>query len=135
MRLASGKRVEVILQKQVKIPGPDHPISVALHTKRVRVKFSGVVLAETSRALVMEERGYPNVFYVPREDADQSLLIRTAHSTYCPYKGDASYFSIRVGDRVSENAIWTYEAPYDAVASIKEYLAFYPARVDSIDEI
>ena len=127
--------MEVILQKQVKIPGPDHPISVALHTKRVRVKFSGVVVAETSRALVMEERGYPNVFYVPREDADQSLLIRTAHSTYCPYKGDASYFSIRVGDCVSENAIWTYEAPYDAVGSIKEYLAFYSARVDSIDEI
>ena len=83
----------------------------------------------------MEEGGYPIVFYIPREDADQSLLIRTAHATYCPYKGDASYFSIGVGDRVSENAIWTYENPYDAVDSIKEYLAFYPNRVDAIEEV
>jgi uncharacterized protein (DUF427 family) len=123
------------VQKPVKIPGPDHPISVAPHPKRIRVTFNGRVVAETSRALVMEEGGYPIVFYIPREDADQSLLVRTAHATYCPYKGDASYFSIGVGDRVSENAIWTYENPYDAVAPIKERLAFYPARVDSIDEI
>jgi uncharacterized protein (DUF427 family) len=123
------------VEKPVKIPGPDHPISVAPHARRVRVKFNGVIVAETTRALVMEEGGYPNVFYIPREDADQSLLVRTAHATYCPYKGDASYFSIGVGDRVSENAIWTYENPYDAVAPIKERLAFYPARVDSIDEI
>ena len=123
------------MQKLVKIPGPDHPISVAPHARRVRVKFNGVVVAETSRALVMEEGGYPNVFYIPLEDVDQSLLVRTEHSTYCPYKGDASYFSIHVGDRISENAIWSYETPFDAVAPIKEYLAFYPARVDSIDEI
>ena len=123
------------MQKPVKIPGPDHPISVAPHARRVRVKFNGVVVAETSRALVMEEGGYPIVFYIPREDADQSLLLRTPHATYCPYKGDASYFSIGVGDRVSENAIWTYENPYDAVASIKEYLAFYPNRVDAIEEV
>ena len=123
------------MQKPVKIPGPDHPITLAHHPKGIRVTFNGRVVAETGRALVMEEGGYPIVFYLPREDADQSLLIRTAHSTYCPYKGDASYFSIRVGDRISENAIWTYEAPYDAVAPIKERLAFYPARVDSIDEI
>jgi uncharacterized protein (DUF427 family) len=123
------------MQKPVKIPGPDHPITLAPHPKRIRVTFNGRVVAETGRALVMEEGGYPMVFYLPREDADLSLLIRSAHSTYCPYKGDASYFSIRVGDRISENAIWTYERPYDAVAPIKERLAFYPARVDSIDEI
>jgi uncharacterized protein (DUF427 family) len=123
------------MQKPVKIPGPDHPITLAPHPKRIRVTFNGRVVAETGRALVMEEGGYPMVFYLPREDADLSLLIRSAHSTYCPYKGDASYFSIRVGDRISENAIWTYETPYDAVAPIKERLAFYPARVDSIDEI
>jgi uncharacterized protein (DUF427 family) len=131
----SPKRVGVVLQKPVKIPGPDHPISVAPHAKRVRVKFNGVVIAESSRALAMQERGYPLVFYIPRDDADRSLLVRTEHSTYCPYKGDASYFSIRVGDRISENAIWSYETPYDAVAPIKEYLAFYPNRVDGIEEV
>jgi uncharacterized protein (DUF427 family) len=123
------------LFKPVKIPGPDHPISVAPHAKRVRIKFNGVVVAETSRALAMDEGGYPLVFYIPRDDVDRSLLIRTEHSTYCPYKGDASYFSIRVGDRISENAIWSYDAPYDAVASIKEHLAFYPNRVDGIEEV
>jgi uncharacterized protein (DUF427 family) len=123
------------LHKPVKIPGPDHPISVAPHAKRVRVKFNGVVVADSSRTLVMHEGGYPLVFYIPRADVDGSLLVRTEHSTYCPYKGDASYFSIRVGERTSENAIWTYETPFDAVAPIKEYLAFYAARVDSIEEI
>jgi uncharacterized protein (DUF427 family) len=130
-----AKRVGVVLQKQVKIPGPDHPVSITPHVNRVRVKFGGAVVAETARALAMRERGYAVVFYIPREDADQSLLIRSAHSTYCPYKGDASYFSIRVGDRISENAIWTYETPYDAVSSIKERLAFYPNRVDVIEEV
>jgi uncharacterized protein (DUF427 family) len=123
------------MQKPVKISGPDHPIALAPHPKRVRVKFFGHVIADTTRALAMQEGGYPTVFYFPREDADPSLLVRTDHATYCPYKGDASYFSIRVGDRVSENAIWSYEAPYDSVAPIKNYLAFYPNRVDAIEEI
>jgi uncharacterized protein (DUF427 family) len=119
----------------VKIPGPDHPITLAPHPKSIRVTFNGRVVAETSRALVMHEIGYPIVFYIPREDTDGSFLVRTEHSTYCPYKGDASYFSIRVGDRVSENAIWSYETPYDAVAAIKERLAFYSNRVDVIEEV
>ena len=123
------------MQKPVKIPGPDHPISLAPHDKRVRVTFNGVVIAETARALVMHEGGYPIVFYVPREDVDQSLLVRSNHATYCPYKGDASYFSIRIGDRISENAIWSYENPYEAVAPIREHLAFYRNRVDAIEEI
>jgi uncharacterized protein (DUF427 family) len=123
------------MQKPVKIPGPDHPIAIAPHAKRVRVKLGGRMVADTTRALAMEERGYPTVLYIPRQDVDQSLLVRTEHVTYCPYKGDASYFSIQTGDRVAENAIWSYEAPYDAVASIKEYLAFYPNRVDSIEEV
>ena len=123
------------MRKPVKIPGPDHPIALAPHTKRVRVKFNGRVIADTARALAMQEGGYPTVLYVPREDADQSLLVRTDHATYCPYKGDASYFSIQSGDCVAENAIWSYEAPYDAVASIKEYLAFHPNRVDAIEEV
>jgi uncharacterized protein (DUF427 family) len=123
------------MQKAVKIPGPDHPISLAPHDRRVRVTFNGMVIAETSRALAMYEGGYPVVFYIPREDADQSLLVRTDHATYCPYKGDASYFSIHANGRTSENAIWSYENPYEAVAPIGERLAFYRNRVDAIEEI
>jgi uncharacterized protein (DUF427 family) len=123
------------MQKAIKVPGPDHPIALVPHTRRVRVSFNGRIVAETARAIAMHEGGYPIVFYIPREDANQSLLVRSDHTTYCPYKGDASYFSIRAGDRVAENAIWSYETPYDAVGSIKEYLAFYPNRVDAIEEI
>ena len=84
--------------------------------------------------MALFEAAYPAVQYVPREDADMSLLERTAHKTHCPYKGDANYFSIKTGDRTAENAVWTYEAPFPAVAEIAGYLAFYPSRVDSIDE-
>jgi uncharacterized protein (DUF427 family) len=119
----------------MKQPGPDHPIAIEPSARRVRVTFNGRVVAESARALWMRERNYPPVLYLPREDADGSLLERTAHTTCCPYKGDAAYFSIRAGDRVAENAIWTYEQPYPAVAAITNYLAFYSARVDSIEEI
>src|ERR1700724_381823 len=80
-------------------------------------------------------RGYPPVYYLPRNDADMSLLVRTTHYTYCPYKGDCTYYSIPIGGSKSEYAVWTYEKPYEAVASIKEYLAFYPSRVDAIEVI
>jgi uncharacterized protein (DUF427 family) len=119
----------------MKVPGPDHPITVDPNSRRVRVTFNGRVVAESARVLLMREGKYPPVFYIPRKDADAELLERTDHSTYCPYKGNASYFSIRAGDRVSENAIWTYEQPYPAVAGIKDCLAFYPNRVDSIEEL
>ena len=119
----------------MKVPGPDHPITVEPNSRRVRVTFNGEVVAESTRSLVMRERNYNPVIYIPREDADASLLVRTDHTSHCPYKGDASYFSIRAGDRVSENAIWTYEQPYSAVAEIKYCLAFYPSRVDSIEEL
>jgi len=119
----------------MKVPGPDHPITVEPNSRRVRVTFNGEVVAESTRSLVMRERNYNPVIYIPREDADASLLVRSNHTSHCPYKGDASYFSIRAGDRVSENAIWTYEQPYSAVAEIKGCLAFYPNRVDSIEEL
>ena len=83
----------------------------------------------------MLEGNYPPVFYLPREDADASLIERTSHSSYCPYKGHAAYYSIRAGGRVAENAIWTYEQPYPAVAAIRNCLAFYPSRVGSIEEL
>ena len=85
-------------------------------------------------ALTLQESTYPPVQYIPREDVDMTRLARTTHATYCPYKGDASYYSIRTERGVVENAVWSYESPYDAVASIKDHLAFYPNRVDRIEE-
>jgi uncharacterized protein (DUF427 family) len=120
--------------KPVKIPGPDHPITVARNPKRVVVTLAGRVIADTRDALTLKEASYPAVQYIPRKDVDMTLLERTDHATYCPYKGDAGYFSIPVGGDRSVNAIWTYEAPYDAVRVIKDHVAFYPDRVDAIEE-
>ena len=119
--------------KEIKIPGPDHPITISPAEAKIRVTVAGRIVAESTRALRLEENGYPPVYYLPRNDADMSLLTRTSHYTYCPYKGDCTYYSIPVGETKSENAVWTYERPYEAVASIREYLAFHPARVDSIE--
>jgi uncharacterized protein (DUF427 family) len=120
--------------KPIKIPGPDHPITIELATSRVVVTLAGQVIADTSEALTLREASYPAVLYVPRKDVDMTLLARTNHETYCPYKGDASYFSIPVGGERSTNAVWTYENPYHAVAAIKDCVAFYPDRVDAITE-
>lgn len=117
------------MNPRMKIPGPDHPITVAPNPKRVRVSIGGDVIAETTRALTLKEANYPAVQYIPREDAVPSKLQRTQHTTYCPYKGDASYFSIASGSKVLDNAIWTYETPYDAVKEIAGHLAFYPDKV------
>lgn len=119
----------------MKQPGPDHPITVAPNPKRVRVTFHGAVVADTTRALTLREASYPAVQYIPREDADMALLERSARSTHCPYKGDAAYFSILAGGRRAQDAIWTYESPYPAVAAIAGHLAFYPDRVDRIEEL
>jgi uncharacterized protein (DUF427 family) len=119
--------------KEIKIPGPDHPITISPANGKVRVTVAGRIVAESTRALRLEEMGHPRVYYVPRSDADMSLLIRTTHYTYCPYKGDCTYYSIPIGGTKSEYAVWTYEKPYEAVASIREHLAFYPSRVDAIE--
>lgn len=118
--------------KPVKLPGPDHPITVAPSSAHVRVRVAGRTVADSQHALSLQEADYPAVLYVPREDVDQSLLERTDHTTYCPYKGDATYYSIPVGGERSVNAIWTYESPHPAMAQIKDYVAFYPDRVDEI---
>lgn len=117
----------------MKQPGPDHPIGISQYVGRVRVIFAGRTIADTTRALALKEARYPPVYYVPREDADMALLTRAAHSTHCPYKGDASYFSITADGRAAENAVWSYEAPFPAVAAIKDHLAFYPDQVDKIE--
>ena len=120
--------------KEIKIPGPDHPITISPAEAKVRVTVAGRIVAESTRALRLEEMGHPRVYYVPRSDADMSLLIRTTHYTYCPYKGECAYYSIvGAGDR-AVNAVWSYEAPYEAVGAIKDYLAFYPDRVDGIEQ-
>ncbi|WP_374370669.1 DUF427 domain-containing protein [Dongia sp.] len=116
----------------MKIPGPDHPITIARHSGRVVVKAAGRVIADSTNALVLREAQYPPAYYIPREDADMHSLEPSSHSTYCPYKGPCSYFSIK-GSELGRNAVWSYETPYDAVADIKGHLAFYPDRVDSIE--
>ncbi|WP_343675048.1 DUF427 domain-containing protein [Paraburkholderia heleia] len=117
----------------VRIPGPDHPITVEPAHARVVVKAGGRVVADTLRALTLREASYPAVFYIPREDADMSLLSRTEHKSWCPYKGEASYYSITPGGARAVNAIWSYETPHEAVSVIRNHLAFYPDRVDSIE--
>jgi uncharacterized protein (DUF427 family) len=118
--------------RKVLIPGPDHPITVTPNAKRVQVKLNGQVIADTTRALTLQEAAYPPVQYIPREDVDMGLLQRTDHGSYCPYKGEASYFSIPSGGEQTANAVWSYEQPYESVAGIKDHLAFYPDRVELI---
>ena len=122
------------VMKTIKIPGPDHPITIERNLKRVVVSIGGKVLADSRDALILREVGYPAVQYIPRNDVDMTLLERSAHATYCPYKGDCAYFSIPSGGDGAINAAWSYEAPYDAVAAIRNHLAFYPKRVDAIEE-
>ena len=120
--------------KAVEIPGPDHPISVERNANRVVVTAAGRIVADTQKALTLREASYPPVQYIPRKDVDMTLLARTDHATYCPYKGDCAYYCIPLGGVRSTNAVWTYESPYPAVAAIRDYLAFYSDRVDAIEE-
>ena len=119
----------------MKLPGPDHPITIARNGKRVRVSFAGKVIADSTRTLTLREVGYPPVNYIPRADVDMAALTPTAHASHCPYKGDASYFSISANGKTADNAVWSYEVPYPAMAAIKGHLAFYPNRVDTIEEV
>jgi uncharacterized protein (DUF427 family) len=113
---------------------PDHPITISPNPNRVRVMFGGKVVADTTKALSLKETTLPEVAYIPRADVDMSLLSRTTHSTHCPYKGDASYYSIKADGKVAENAIWSYEAPIADVKEITGYVAFYRNRVDAIEQ-
>jgi len=113
----------------------DKPITIALNPKHVRVLFDGRVVADTARALMLKEVDMPAVQYIPRQDVDMTLLERTKQKTHCGYKGDASYFTIRAAGRTAENAVWSYEDPYPDVAAIKDHLAFYPDRVERIEEL
>lgn len=122
-----------MVSTSVKIPGPDHPITIAPTLGRVVVRAGGRVVADSLSALTLTEGSYPPVQYIPRGDVDMTLLVATDHTTHCPYKGDASYFSIPAGGDRAANAVWSYETPHDAVARIAGHVAFYPNRVDAIE--
>jgi uncharacterized protein (DUF427 family) len=118
--------------RSILVPGPDHPITITPNPAHITVRVAGHVIADTRAALTLQEASYPAVHYIPCEDVDMTQLQRTAHATYCPYKGECSYYSIPAGGARADNAVWRYESPHQAVALIKNYLAFYPDRVDAI---
>ncbi|CUY44473.1 Domain of uncharacterised function (DUF427) [Serratia marcescens] len=118
--------------KPVKIPGPDHPITLTRHPTRVVVRAGGQTLADSRHALILQEATYPPVFYFPREDVNMALLQKNEHVSYCPYKGDCSYFSFALNGEQEANVAWSYEMPYNAVVAIKDHLAFYPDKVAEI---
>jgi uncharacterized protein (DUF427 family) len=120
--------------KPVLEPGPDHPITIERNDHRVVVSVAGRVVADTTSAMTLREAAYPPVQYIPLADVDTSLLEASDHTSYCPYKGDASYYSIPAGGERSANAVWEYRDPRPAVAEIKGCVAFYPDRVDAIVE-
>ena len=121
-------------EKQVKLPGPDHPISIQRNPTRVVVSVAGRVVADTHNALTLREAAYPPVQYIPAEDVDFSQLEQSDYVTYCPYKGDCNYYSVPAGGKKSVNAVWSYEDPFPAVVQIRGHVAFYPERVDEIAE-
>ncbi|MBR1169949.1 MULTISPECIES: DUF427 domain-containing protein [Bradyrhizobium] len=118
----------------MKLPGPDHPITITPNPRRVRVTAGDIVIAETSKALTLKEARYPAVQYVPREDTNMAVLERTDRVTHCPYKGDANYYSVKADGKTLDNAIWTYETPFPAMTEISGHLAFYPDKV-KIEEV
>jgi uncharacterized protein (DUF427 family) len=119
----------IVADKIVKQPGPDHPITVTPDTSRVTVTAGGRLLADSTHVLRLQESTYPPRYYFPLADVDTSRLVATDHYTYCPFKGDCSYYSITgIGDQ-GTNAVWTYRAPHPAVAEIADHVAFYPDRV------
>lgn len=117
-------------EKQVLVPDEGHPITITPTSGRVVVTLGDRTVADTTSALTLQEASYPPVQYVPLADVDAGLLERTDHATYCPYKGDAGYYSLVVDGNTHANAVWAYERPYDAVAEIAGHVAFYPDVAD-----
>ncbi len=119
--------------RPIKIPGPDHPITIEPNPGRVVVSIGGRQLADTREALTLSEAGYAAVQYIPLGDVNRELLTPSDHESYCPFKGEASYYSIPSAGERGLNAVWEYREPYDAVAKIGGHVAFYADRVE-IDE-
>jgi uncharacterized protein (DUF427 family) len=120
--------------RPIKQPGPDHPITIETNPARVVVTVAGRTIADTRNALTLREAGYAPVQYIPLADVDRAQLQPSDHESYCPFKGDASYYTLPAGGERSVDAVWTYREPFAAVAAIKDHVAFYPDRVDSIAE-
>ncbi len=120
----------------MKTPGPDHPITITPNARQVRVRFQDHVIAASKNVLTLQEANYPPVHYFPRADVETGFISKTTHHTECPYKGEASYFTLYMNGDMLENAVWSYEAPYPAMEQIKDMLAFYPNKFDvyEIDE-
>ncbi|BCJ32154.1 DUF427 domain-containing protein [Actinocatenispora sera] len=118
------------MTRERKIPGPDHPITVAPSTARVVVRLGDTVLADTTSSVELREAGYPPVHYLPPDALDPAVLRPTDTTTYCPYKGEASYYTLAVDGGEAIDAVWTYRTPYPAVEQIAGHLAFYPNKVD-----
>ena len=112
------------------VPGPSHPITMTPHDGRVVVRVNGTVVADTTRALDLNEASYPAVVYVPLDDVDQSALAPSATGSYCPFKGEASYYSLAVGGTEIPDVAWYYPQPYDAVGEIAGHVAFYADKVE-----
>ena len=109
---------------------PDYRVDLDPSAERVRVRFAGEVIADSEKTVWVRETRHDPVVYFPREDVSFEHLERTDHKTFCPFKGDASYWTIRVGDRLEENAVWSYEDPFDEVAGLKGCVSFYADRVE-----
>lgn len=122
------------MERTVRTPGPDHPITVEPNPSRVVVRAGGRVIADTTRALTLREASYPAVQYIPLADVEAAALEPTDSRTYCPYKGDASYFSLATEQGPVADAVWTYDKPYDAVGEIAGHVAFYPQHVELTEE-
>ena len=118
------------MSRTVLIPDATHPITVTPTGSHVTVRVGETVVAETDSALSLAEANYPVAQYIPLADVNQTLLERTTAQTYCPYKGDASYYSVKTQDGTEADLIWTYEHPYPAVAEIAGHVAFYPNRAE-----
>ena len=121
--------------KPIRQPGPDHPIRIERNPARVTVTVDGQVIADTSDALTLWEANYPPVHYIPLRDVVAGMVQPTDHYTYCPYKGDCSYYTVLVGGPRTDNAVWAYDADYEAVAAIRGHVAFYPNRVDIAEAV
>ena len=120
-----------------KAPGyashPGHRVDLSPVRQRVRVTFAGETIADSSHPVAVDESNHGRVLYLPRADVRMDLLTRTEHTSHCPFKGDASYWTVTVGDKTAQNAVWSYEQPFDEAAGLRDLLAFYPDRVDAID--
>jgi uncharacterized protein (DUF427 family) len=117
----------------MKLPSPEHPITITQNPRRLQLLFQGHLIADTRGALTLQEAAYKPVQYIPREDVEMSVLSRTEHHTHCPYKGEASYYTVSRDGLIAENAVWSYEDPYPAMDAIRGLLAFYPSQVEIIE--